>query len=195
MYVSTITLLYKVIQGLVLPYIIKWFCWCTLYNIILCWEDIVMLPFKLTITCYLTKPVMKLNSCRKDIPRDAYKHWLVKTSVFCVGIWQEFVEFFHFVPEIMAVYDKTVDNILWLRLWEGKMLERVVAWVMNNYLGQYVENLNTTQLSVALLQGMWNYRWLWILNSSIILILPDSFCFMISRIKFVIPSIVGQFHV
>jgi len=40
------------------------------------------------------------------------------------------------------------------------MLERIVAWVLNNYLGQYVENLNTTQLSVALLQGMWNYRWL-----------------------------------
>jgi vacuolar protein sorting-associated protein 13D len=38
------------------------------------------------------------------------------------------------------------------------MLERIVAWVLNNYLGQYVENLNTTQLSVALLQGMWNYR-------------------------------------
>jgi len=40
------------------------------------------------------------------------------------------------------------------------MLERIAAWVMNNYLGQYVENLNTIQLSVALLQGMWNYRWL-----------------------------------
>jgi len=69
-----------------------------------------------TITCSLTKPVMKLYSCRKDIPRDAYKHWLVKTSGFSVGIWWEFVEFFHFVPEIMAVYEKTVDNMLWLIL-------------------------------------------------------------------------------
>ncbi|PNF41796.1 hypothetical protein B7P43_G02609, partial [Cryptotermes secundus] len=33
------------------------------------------------------------------------------------------------------------------------MLERIVAWVLNNYLGNYVENLNTAQLSVALLQG------------------------------------------
>lgn len=93
-----------------------------------------------------------------------------------------FDEFFHFVPETMVVYDKTVDNTLWLILWEGKMLERIVTWVLKNFFGQYVENLNTTQLSVALLQGMWNYRWLWILNSSIIFILPNSPCFMISRI-------------
>ncbi|XP_069683777.1 intermembrane lipid transfer protein Vps13D isoform X2 [Periplaneta americana] len=33
------------------------------------------------------------------------------------------------------------------------MLERIVAWVLNNYLGKYVENLNTDQLSVALLHG------------------------------------------
>ncbi|XP_065212498.1 intermembrane lipid transfer protein Vps13D isoform X2 [Planococcus citri] len=33
------------------------------------------------------------------------------------------------------------------------MLERLVAWVLNNYLGKYVENLNTDQLSIALLQG------------------------------------------
>uniref|UniRef100_A0A8D8MD60 Vacuolar protein sorting-associated protein 13D n=1 Tax=Cacopsylla melanoneura TaxID=428564 RepID=A0A8D8MD60_9HEMI len=33
------------------------------------------------------------------------------------------------------------------------MLERLIAWVLNNYLGKYVENLNTDQLSVALLQG------------------------------------------
>jgi hypothetical protein len=38
------------------------------------------------------------------------------------------------------------------------MLERIIAWVLNNYLGQYVENLDATQLSVALLQGTWNYR-------------------------------------
>lgn len=110
-------------------------------------------------------------------------------SVFSLTLWM-----LSFVPEIMAVYDKTVGNILWLILWEGKMLERIVAWVLNNYLGQYVENLNTTQLSVALLQGMWNYRWFWIFNSSIIFIIPDSPCFMISRIKFVAASIVVQFH-
>ena len=33
------------------------------------------------------------------------------------------------------------------------MLERLVAWFCNNYLGRYLENLNTDQLSVALLQG------------------------------------------
>ena len=33
------------------------------------------------------------------------------------------------------------------------MLERLVAWFCNNYLGKYLENLNTDQLSVALLQG------------------------------------------
>uniref|UniRef100_A0A0A9WG36 Vacuolar protein sorting-associated protein 13D n=3 Tax=Lygus hesperus TaxID=30085 RepID=A0A0A9WG36_LYGHE len=33
------------------------------------------------------------------------------------------------------------------------MLEGLVAWVINNYLGKYVENLNTDQLSIAVLQG------------------------------------------
>ncbi|XP_029434245.1 vacuolar protein sorting-associated protein 13D isoform X2 [Rhinatrema bivittatum] len=33
------------------------------------------------------------------------------------------------------------------------MLEGLVAWVLNNYLGKYVNNLNTDQLSVALLKG------------------------------------------
>ncbi|XP_050665458.1 intermembrane lipid transfer protein Vps13D-like [Leptidea sinapis] len=33
------------------------------------------------------------------------------------------------------------------------MLEGLVAWVLNNYLGKYVGNLNTDQLSVALLSG------------------------------------------
>lgn len=37
------------------------------------------------------------------------------------------------------------------------MLEGLVAWVLNNYLGKYVENLNTDQLSIALLQGRPNY--------------------------------------
>lgn len=34
------------------------------------------------------------------------------------------------------------------------MLEGLVAWVLNTYLGKYVSNLNTDQLSVALLKGM-----------------------------------------
>ncbi|KAK5967500.1 hypothetical protein GCK32_004906, partial [Trichostrongylus colubriformis] len=34
-----------------------------------------------------------------------------------------------------------------------KMLENIVAWVLNNYVGEYLENLNTDQLSVALLSG------------------------------------------
>lgn len=33
------------------------------------------------------------------------------------------------------------------------MLEGLVAWVLNTYLGKYVENLNTDQLSIALLSG------------------------------------------
>ncbi|XP_063707909.1 intermembrane lipid transfer protein Vps13D-like, partial [Culicoides brevitarsis] len=33
------------------------------------------------------------------------------------------------------------------------MLRELIAWVLNNYLGKYVENLNTAQLSVALLSG------------------------------------------
>jgi len=33
------------------------------------------------------------------------------------------------------------------------MLEGLVAWVLNNYLGKYVQNLNTDQLSIALLSG------------------------------------------
>uniref|UniRef100_T1J4D0 UBA domain-containing protein n=1 Tax=Strigamia maritima TaxID=126957 RepID=T1J4D0_STRMM len=33
------------------------------------------------------------------------------------------------------------------------MLEGLAAWVLNNYLGQYLENLNTDQLSVGFLQG------------------------------------------
>uniref|UniRef100_A0A1I7WZY1 Chorein_N domain-containing protein n=1 Tax=Heterorhabditis bacteriophora TaxID=37862 RepID=A0A1I7WZY1_HETBA len=31
------------------------------------------------------------------------------------------------------------------------MLENIVAWVLNNYIGEYLEDLNTDQLSVALL--------------------------------------------
>ncbi|GFR72195.1 vacuolar protein sorting-associated protein 13D-like [Elysia marginata] len=33
------------------------------------------------------------------------------------------------------------------------MLEGLAAWVLNTYVGEYVENLNTAQLSIALLQG------------------------------------------
>lgn len=69
-------------------------------------------------------------------------------------------------------------------------MERIVAWVLNNYLGKYVENLNTTQLSVALLQGMWNHRWLGILNSTVIIILLGSPYFTVNRTKFVTASIV-----
>lgn len=37
------------------------------------------------------------------------------------------------------------------------MLEGLVAWVLNNYIGDYFENLNTDQLSIAILQGKRNY--------------------------------------
>ena len=40
----------------------------------------------------------------------------------------------------------------WFR-WFITMLRDLIAWVLNNYLGKYVENLNTTQLTVALLSG------------------------------------------
>jgi vacuolar protein sorting-associated protein 13D len=33
------------------------------------------------------------------------------------------------------------------------MLEGLVTWVLNNYVGEYLENLNADQLSIALLQG------------------------------------------
>ena len=33
------------------------------------------------------------------------------------------------------------------------MLEGLAAWVLNTYVGEYVENLNTAQLSIALLSG------------------------------------------
>lgn len=36
------------------------------------------------------------------------------------------------------------------------MLKDLVAWVLNNYLGKYVGNLNTAQLTVALLSGEFN---------------------------------------
>ncbi|CAN7986726.1 unnamed protein product [Ixodes hexagonus] len=33
------------------------------------------------------------------------------------------------------------------------MLEGLAAWVLNTYVGGYVENLNTHQLSIGLLRG------------------------------------------
>lgn len=38
------------------------------------------------------------------------------------------------------------------------MLRDLIAWVLNNYLGKYVENLNTNQLTVALLSGEKNHE-------------------------------------
>ncbi len=35
-----------------------------------------------------------------------------------------------------------------------RMLEGLAAWVLNTYVGEYVENLNTDQLSIGLLQGL-----------------------------------------
>lgn len=37
------------------------------------------------------------------------------------------------------------------------MLENIVAWVLNNYIGEYLEDLNTDQLSVALLSGIYTF--------------------------------------
>lgn len=36
---------------------------------------------------------------------------------------------------------------------KAKMLRDLIAWVLNNYLGKYVGNLNTAQLTIALLSG------------------------------------------
>lgn len=33
------------------------------------------------------------------------------------------------------------------------MLEGLVAWVLRTYIGEYVENLNTDQLSIGIYQG------------------------------------------
>lgn len=37
------------------------------------------------------------------------------------------------------------------------MLEGLVTWILNNYLGKYVK-LNTDQLSIALLSGKYSYK-------------------------------------
>ena len=34
------------------------------------------------------------------------------------------------------------------------MLEKLAAWIINTYIGEYVENLNTDQLSIGILSGM-----------------------------------------
>lgn len=39
----------------------------------------------------------------------------------------------------------------------ASMLRELIAWVLNNYLGKYVENLNTAQLTIALLSG--KFKW------------------------------------
>uniref|UniRef100_A0A182Q6S0 UBA domain-containing protein n=1 Tax=Anopheles farauti TaxID=69004 RepID=A0A182Q6S0_9DIPT len=39
------------------------------------------------------------------------------------------------------------------RTGHASMLRELIAWVLNNYLGKYVENLNTAQLTIALLSG------------------------------------------
>lgn len=39
------------------------------------------------------------------------------------------------------------------------MLRELIAWVLNNYLGKYVENLNTAQLTIALLSGEYLFSW------------------------------------
>jgi len=37
----------------------------------------------------------------------------------------------------------------------SSMLEGLVAWVLNTYIGEYVENLNTHQLTIGIFQGLW----------------------------------------
>ena len=36
------------------------------------------------------------------------------------------------------------------------MLEGLVAWVLRTYIGEYVEDLNTDQLSVAIYKGIFH---------------------------------------
>lgn len=47
------------------------------------------------------------------------------------------------------------------------MLEGLVAWVLNNYLGKYVENLNTDQLSIAILTGSFCFVFIYIYSNII----------------------------
>ena len=43
------------------------------------------------------------------------------------------------------------------RFGNSSMLEGLVAWVLRTYIGEYVENLNTDQLSVAIYKGLIAY--------------------------------------
>ena len=36
------------------------------------------------------------------------------------------------------------------------MFEKLVAWVLNTYIGEYVDDLNTDKLSVGIMNGMLN---------------------------------------
>lgn len=52
------------------------------------------------------------------------------------------------------LYALTWQIFAWGWTRAGNMLEGLVAWVLNTYIGEYVENLNTDKLSVGILQGI-----------------------------------------
>lgn len=64
--------------------------------------------------------------------------------------WKEIV--------LMNLIKKKNEPSYWyaflFNLFRWDMLEGLAAYLLNTYVGQYVENLNTKQLSIALLQGM-----------------------------------------
>lgn len=59
---------------------------------------------------------------------------------------------------LMNLIKKKNERSYWyaflFNLFRWDMLEGLAAYLLNTYVGQYVENLNTKQLSIALLQGM-----------------------------------------
>lgn len=58
----------------------------------------------------------------------------------------------HFLIKKKTVLSFWNAFLFYLFRWD--MLEGLAVYLLNTYVGQYVENLNTKQLSIALLQGM-----------------------------------------
>jgi len=62
------------------------------------------------------------------------------------------------------------------------MLEGLVAWVLNTYIGEYVENLNTDQLTIGIFQG---------LNETLLKVIFNLFCMMpLGRIMYAVSYII-----
>lgn len=66
--------------------------------------------------------------------------------------WKRWFEKISFLIKKKNVLSFWNAFLFYLFRWD--MLEGLAAYLLNTYVGQYVENLNTKQLSIALLQGM-----------------------------------------